>query len=249
MTSESLVGYVVLAAVAAAAGLIRGFSGFGAGLVMAPIYFYLLGPARAVPILILLDMIASVQLVPRAVRLTRWKTIAPLGLAGCLMIPVGRYFLTRLDATLMLRAVSGVVLTFAIVLALGWRYRRQPSVPVSAAVGAAGGLLAGAGGIGGPPVVLYLLSGPDAAPENRSGIISYVAITHTMAMIVFAATGLLNLDVLFRAVILAPVFLVTIHLGSRLFGRSTDTLYRRLALGFLAAVAVAGLVLGSTGAS
>ena len=47
--------------IAAAAGVVRGFTGFGAGLILVPSYILLLGPTLAVPIVVLLDAVASVR--------------------------------------------------------------------------------------------------------------------------------------------------------------------------------------------
>ena len=74
--------------IAVAAGMIRGFTGFGAGLILVPSYILLLGPMLAVPIVVLLDAAASVQLMPRAFPLVRWRTLAPLSIAAAVMIPV-----------------------------------------------------------------------------------------------------------------------------------------------------------------
>ena len=47
------------------AGIVRGFTGFGAALLLAPVLAYLFGAANGVAIIILLNMIVSVQLMSR----------------------------------------------------------------------------------------------------------------------------------------------------------------------------------------
>ncbi len=56
------------------AGLVRGFTGFGAGLVLAPALSVLIGPARAIPVLVLLDAAAGLLLLPSAARLTPYRS-------------------------------------------------------------------------------------------------------------------------------------------------------------------------------
>ncbi|NIS35970.1 MAG: TSUP family transporter, partial [Actinobacteria bacterium] len=90
------------------AGIVRGFSGFGAGLVMAPSLSLLLGPTVAVPVIVLLDAVAGAQLIPPAIRNVRWRTVGPLGLAACVGVPLGSLGLARLDPTIVEKSISGV---------------------------------------------------------------------------------------------------------------------------------------------
>ena len=235
--------FAVLAAVAALAGLVRGFAGFGAGLLMAPIFSLLLGPLAAVPILVLLDAVGSVQLLPGAIPLTRWRRIAALGIAAAVTIPLGGALLTSLDPELTRRVLSAIVLASAAALALGWRHRTEPSTPLLATTGAISGLLTGYGGIGGPPVILLHLSGPDAAPSSRANMISYFAVSQFLALLAFAFQGLLDPAALLRAALLTPPFLIAIRVGSRLFRSAGEAAYRRAALALLAASGIVGLLL------
>jgi len=189
---------------------------------------------------VLLDAAASVQLLPNAVRHVRWRTVAPLGIAAALTIPLGGTLLAALPTELMKRIISAVVLIFVVVLGSGWRYRRRRTAWVGAATGASSGLLTGMAGIGGPPVILFFLAGPNPAREVRSGLICYLTMTQAVAIVTFLALGLLDLESLWRTVILAPVFLGGALLGSRLFGRVDERVFRAVALTLLALVAIAG---------
>lgn len=222
------------------AGLLRGFTGFGAGLVMVPALGLLVGPQLAVPIAVLLDMVASLQLLPPAIRSVRWRIVGPLGLAACVTIPIGSTVLARLEVGLMQRVISGAVLVCVVLLWTGWRYHARPSLPVSAATGAASGLLTGMAGIGGPPVILLFHSGPHSGPEVRASLIGYFAITQLVALIAFVVYRLLTVEALVLALILSPVFLFSAWLGTRQFGRVDERRFRHLSLGFLALLAIAG---------
>jgi uncharacterized membrane protein YfcA len=228
-------------AAAAAAGVVRGFSGFGSGLVLVPALTLLAGPAVAVPVAVLLDAIVAAQLVPGALAHVRWPTVLPLGLAAAATIPAGGLALAALDPDLVRRAISAVVLVVVAVLASGWRYRREPSLPVVLGTGAASGLLTGLAGVGGPPVILFYLSGREGAPGVRSGLICYFAITQAVALASFAIYGLIDRRVLLGGLLLAPAFLAGAWIGTRLFGRVDAGLFRRVTLAFLAVVALFGL--------
>jgi uncharacterized membrane protein YfcA len=238
---------VVVAAVVAAAGLVRGFSGFGAGLVMAPLLPLLMGPTRAVPLMVLLDLVASAQLLPGAVREAAWREVGPIGITACLAVPVGGLALTTADPALFRRLVASGVVAFVLVLMSGWRLARRPPRAAGLGAGAVGGFLAGFAGIGGPPVILYQLSGPDPAHRSRANLISYIAITQLVAVTAFAARDLLDRRLLFLAAGLAPVFAAAILGGERLFRSAGESRRRGAVLWLLLAVGALGLALGSAG--
>jgi uncharacterized membrane protein YfcA len=175
---ESLAAELVgLALVTLLAGLVRGFTGFGAGLLMAPWFVMLLGPSRAVPILVALELVASARLVPSALREIDPRPALSLAIPACLAVPLGSLLLVGLDPVVVRRAISLIILVFVVALAAGWRYRRKPSSIALAAAGTSSGLLSGFGGIGGPPVVLLLISGPDTTARNRATLIVFFALT------------------------------------------------------------------------
>jgi uncharacterized membrane protein YfcA len=234
---------LVMAVAAVAAGIVRGFSGFGAGLIMVPVLALLLAPAVAVPIVVLLEAAAIAQLLPGALRLARWRSILPMGAAAAVTIPFGSGVLASLDPVVLRRAISVVVLGFAVLLWSGWRYRREPSSGAALAIGGLSGLLTGVAGIGGPPVILFYLSGPNPAPSTRASFICYFAITQLTALISFTGAGIMTRTVLWLGLIMAPAFLAAAYLGTRLFGRVNEAVFRRATLIFLALVAVAGLIL------
>ncbi|MDH5749890.1 MAG: sulfite exporter TauE/SafE family protein, partial [Rhodospirillales bacterium] len=61
MFTESV---LIAIAVAAAAGLMRGFAGVGSGMLMAPIFAVLFGPVATVAIIICMEIIVTAQLLP-----------------------------------------------------------------------------------------------------------------------------------------------------------------------------------------
>jgi uncharacterized membrane protein YfcA len=238
----SVAEWAAAAIIVLTAGVVRGFAGFGAGLVMVPSLTLIIGPVAAVPLVVLLEAVASLQLVPPAIPLVRWRTILPLGLAAMLMIPIGGGVLAALDPALMQRMISSLVLIFVIVLWTGWRYRSEPTTLVTSATGAASGLLTGLAGVGGPPVILFFFSGPHPAPTVRASLLCYFGMTQLVALITFIVYGLLNAELLIRAAILAPLFMGAAHIGAKLFGHVDERLFRRLMLIFLAIMSVVGLL-------
>ncbi len=228
--------------VAAAAGLMRGFAGVGSGMLMAPVFAILFGPVQTVAIIVLMEIVVTGQLLPGVRREIDWKLIAPMGVAAALLMPVGSWLLVSLDPDLIARGIALVVVAFSVVLMTGWRYEGGKKLWATLGVGAVSGVLMASTSLGNPPVMAYLLSGRDAAATNRANFTGYFAVTLVALIALMAATGLIDVDALLTAAILLPVFMAGAWAGSRLFRRSSEALYRRVALGILFCVGLYGLL-------
>ena len=236
------VDFAIAAAVAVIAGLMRGFAGFGSGMMMAPVFAILFGPVETVAIVIMMEIAASVQLTPKALPDIQWRFVGPLSLVAVLFMPVGAYFLANVDANVMTRVMAGIVLAFVFVLQTGWRYEGEKRLLPTFGIGAASGTLMAATSMGNPPVLLYMLSSRDSAATIRANIIGYFAVTQVILLFVMLAMGLLSWPPVFRAALLILPYLLAAWLGSRLFRHSSEKLYRRITLMFLFVVAAYGLL-------
>lgn len=233
---------ILLAAVATLAGAIRGFTGFGAGLFMAPILGLLFGPARAVPILILLDAAVSAILLPGSLRTIRVEQVGRLALPAVACLPIGSLILGTLDPVTLRKGTGLIVLATVAALVAGWRVRREPGAVATAAVGAASGLLTGAAGIGGPPVALFHLSRTRESGEVRSELIAFFGVTQAAALIYMGFRALIQHEDLVRSAMMAPCFLAAAWAGGRSFGARGGHGYRAAAYLLLAASGLVGLL-------
>ena len=228
--------------VSAAAGLMRGFAGVGSGMLMAPVFAILFGPVQTVAIIILMEIVVTGQLLPGVRREIDWKVIAPMGIAAALLMPAGSWLLVTLDPDLIARGIALVVVAFSVLLMAGWRYEGEKKLWATLGVGGLSGVLMASTSLGNPPVMAYLLSSRDAAATNRANFTGYFAVTLVALIAMMAAAGLIDVDALWTAAILLPVFMVGAWVGSRLFRRSSEALYRRVALGLLLCVGLYGLL-------
>ncbi len=241
MTWPPLSNLGLIFAAVALAGFIRGLTGFGAGLVLAPALTILLPPAVGVPIMVLLEIGASIRLVPQALENTRWKTVLPIGLGAAVTLPFGGWFLAHMDPQEVRRWISLLVFCSVVLLASGWRYRGRLTAPMAWLVGNISGVMTGIAGVGGPPVVVVLLAGKDSGSRTRANLISFFAISQTVAALVFWYQGLITLNVIILTVVFGIVFVAFITLGARYFGRIPEKIHRRWTLAILFIIAVAGL--------
>jgi len=96
--------------------------------------------------------------------------------------------------------------------------------------------------LGNPPVMLYLLSSRDDAASNRANFTGYFAITLAALIIWMFFAGLLSMTAVTRVMFLLPGFMIAVWIGSRLFQKSNEQLYRRCALGLLVCVGIYGVL-------
>lgn len=224
----------IAAATVLVAGLIRGFAGFGSAMVNAPILSLLWGPTIGVPVAALIEFVPAIQLTPRAIPIAQWRTILVMGVPALILIPAGLWFLVNLPNEVVRRFVAAVVLGLVAIMWSGWRYRGERTTALSLGVGALSGLLSGTTGIGGPPVILYLMSGNDDATIVRANMIGFFTIVLIGMAVTFAVGGLFGPLVLWRTALLAVSFVVGIFAGARLFPLASQRTFRNIALTVLA---------------
>jgi len=233
--------FLVAALAAFAASLIRGFSGFGAGLVYMPVAAACFGPRIAAGTLFVIDTLLILPFIPPAMRIVDWREILPLGAGAVLAVPLGTYVLLVADPTLLRWGLSLAVLAAVALLASGLRYRGPTRPGLSALVGALAGFLSGAVQIPGPPVLLYWLGRDVVSATMRANAIVFFCFTTAVSGLAFLAGGIFTTEVLVLSAALFPVYALGIFLGGRLFGLAGEATYRRVAYASILFVALATL--------
>jgi len=241
--AAALDGRLALAALATAiAGVMRGFAGFGTALTLAPVFTVLWGPSVGVPTMLLLEALIGSQLLFGAWQHVNRRVALPMTLAACAMVPVGAWVLFVADPAVLTRGMGVLVIAFAAALASGWRYRGSRPLPLTMAVGAMAGVMKGATGMSGPPVILYLLAGTEAAREHRATLILFFAVLGLVALLPPFLGGLFTASVLVKVALLLPVLLLFVRVGVALFGRLGQATFRIVAYAVLVAIGLVALL-------
>ena len=131
----------------------------------------------------------------------------PIIVAACVTVPLGGYVLLHADPVVLRRIIAGLVLVFALVLLTGVRYKGAHNRSSAVALGAVSGTLLGATGIGGPPVILYLLSGPDPVAVTRATLTLFVVLISIAGLTMLGFNGLLNRESLLMTAPLVRCFM------------------------------------------
>ena len=236
---EINLSWLISIAVTIAGGLVRGFAGFGSGMVMMSGLSLIYRPVDALAILTVIDIPATLQLLPAAVRQARWQTVFLLASGAAVAIPLGLWLMVSIDREIMRRLIAMMVLFYVTVLATGWRYRKTPSLALTFGVGITSGFLSGSTGMGGPPVVVFLMSGSHQARAIRGSILAYFAVTTMIYLVLFGwRYDLLTPQMWWHVLVLTPIYVGATWLGSRWFRQASEPIYRWVTLVFLACLAL-----------
>jgi uncharacterized membrane protein YfcA len=237
------VSFLVAALVAGVAGMVRGFAGFGAAMMMTPVFSALHGPAVGIALCMLLEVAVALPLLPRALPYVDWRRIGLLMVAAVIGAPLGTWVLTWIAPRPMRWAISAIVLSAVAMLASGWRFQGQWRAPVTLGIGATSGFLNGLSGMAGPPIAFYYLAGNETVTRVRANLTTYFVFVDLAALLVFLGRGLVHWDTAVLGLYLAPAVVLGGLLGERLFPLASEAFYRRLALGLLVGVAIGSLIL------
>ena len=110
------------AATAVLAGFVRGFTGFGAGMIFIPAASAIYDPVTAIVLLFLIDTLATLPILPPHFRNCRWREVGPMALAASIAFPFGLMFLLRVDPLATRWFLSLFILFVTAAMATGLRY-------------------------------------------------------------------------------------------------------------------------------
>ncbi len=238
MTSNEIAVIVVVAL----AGFVRGITGFGGAMLMAPPLSLLIGAVPTVVTALVLETAAALVMFPDALPKINTRVLFHLTLPACFTVPIGGYLLVTLDPLIARKVISAVVAIFSLILLAGLRYSGPHRPSTSLLLGSVVGVLLGATSVGAPPVILYLLSGPDPQVVTRANLTVFVTAISVIGLVMLVFVGAFTMSLTVSAFLLCIPYLVGTWLGGKLFVRMSDLGVRRLALAFMFAMAVVGLL-------
>jgi uncharacterized membrane protein YfcA len=156
-------------------------------------------------------------------------------------VPIGTYFLSRLDPVTTRWIISGFVFALLMLLLSGWRYRGRDHAALSIGIGSLSGFCSGLAQTGGPPIVGYWLGRPIASVIARANILLFFGASDFFSTVSYAATGLITADSIKFALIVGPIYAVGVWFGASLFGKASEKMFRSICYVLIAAAVIIGL--------
>jgi len=240
-TISALLGdlnYRICLAVLLLSGVVRGFAGFGTGMIAGPAVAALVSPQAAVVVVLVMDLGPATVLVPRAARQANWREVLPVTAGYFLLLPAGLALLKFGNPVMLRWFIAAVILAAVAALLSGWVYGGPRNRPVSVAVGGLSGFLGGATAVGGPPVLLYWMASRSPAFVVRANMIAMFALTQIGTLVGLIVADLLTWPFVAMALIASPGYLVALVLGTRLHDLASEPVRRAVALGLVTITAI-----------
>jgi len=227
------------------AAIVRGFSGFGFSLLSVTAISLVLPVAEIVPSIFLLEIAASINLIPGIWREIHWRSLIWLMAGYVIGLPFGVYALVNAPAAPAQIALGIFVIGTATLMLRGFHLAKTPGAAASTATGVASGVLNGAFGTGGPPVILFYFSTPGAAAIGRASIIFFFLFTDFLGVSYLAHQGLVTVQSVVQFTLWVPALLVGVWIGAHGFKRMDQAAFRRWVLVILIALALLGIAKAS----
>jgi len=234
-------GYALLIGVVVVAGLVRGFSGFGAALIFMPVASSLIDPRLAAGVFLFVDAIVALPLVVRGIGVCDWRTVWPAALGGVMLAPLGAWVLAGGDVLVLRWAISLLALALLGLMVSGWRYHGAPNWPISLGVGAGAGFMGGLAQIAGPPVIAYWMSGPAVAAIIRANIIVFFFFTGMASFFSYWANDIFSTETPGFVLMMLPAYGIALFTGAKLFRYASENIFRRIAFVLIGVAAFTSL--------
>ena len=234
--------FFILLIVISFSGFIRGFLGFGSGLITIPILSLLYSPIFAIVFNIIIEIPTTIYLTIIGTKTCRFKEISPMFFSTILTIPIGIIFLLAINEQVIKIIMSVLVIFFVILIASGWRLKSTITTYVLIFTGTISGLMQGITGMGGPPIVTVLLSKGDNNDVTRGNtLIMFTAIVIS-AVLSMHYFNLFSKTLILTGIITSPLYLLASFLGSQFYNLSGNKYYRNISLLLLVLIGFATLL-------
>lgn len=234
---------LAVVAVVFLAGLMRGITGFGGAMLMAPPLSFLIGPVATVVTALMLESTAALVMFSNALPIINKGILAFLIVPAVFTVPLGGYLLVTLDPLIARKFIAAVVVVFSLVLLMGVRYSGRPRPTTSLLLGSVVGVLLGSTSVGAPPVILYLLSGPDPHAVTRANLTVFVTAISLVGLVMLVFAGAITTKLVLSSLLLCIPYLSATWLGGKLFGLLSEIAVRRLALALMLVMGVVSLAI------
>ena len=228
--------------VAIFAGTVRGFGGLGLSAFLVAGMSLWLSPQSIVPAAMMLEILASASLLRSVWPHVSWHWILPLIAGYAVSVPLGVWCLSVLPEQPLRLSVSTLILVMALTLLSGFRPRWGDGIGVRLGTGLVAGFMSGLSSVGGMVAATMLFTTSLPAARLRATLVALFFMSSSYGLIWAGQRGLVHRGTLLWAAWLVVPMLIGIAIGRHGFARASESQFRRVVLGVLAAVAAMGVL-------
>ena len=233
---------VFAAIVVGISGVVRGYAGFGFSALCIASLSFVLPIASLVPIILLLEVCASVLLVTSVWRDVQWRFALGLTLSSVLAAPLGIVILKWVAAETVRTFVLFIILLSSVLLIRGFTLKGHQSIGRIAMVGFCAGAVNAVGAVGGIIYSLFLIADGLPRAQFRASLVIIFLLVDLISAGLMAQAGLLTQQHGHWLLMLVPPMAVGIWIGSRLFRLSSAKSFKRFVIALLLVLSTSGLM-------
>lgn len=215
------------AGVIGVAYLVRGIAGFGSGLIAVPLLALIMPLTLVVPLVVLLDYIASASQGIANRSDIRWREILPVLPFSALGVLLALFALSRADAGLLLRGLGTFVIAFALFTLSGYTPKQGAARGWGVLAGTSGGLIGTLFGTGGPFYVMYFKARGLDKTAFRATFAAIFLIDGAGRLLGYAGSGFFTWDFLSVVALALPLMAVALYLGGQVHTRLSQQAFQR----------------------
>jgi len=226
--------YVLICLIVFFAGFTQGLSGFGSILLSLPLLAIFLDIKIVIPLVALIALCITIILFIQLWEHLDWKKIYPLFLGALPGIPLGVFFLKKLDKDLI-QWILGVILISYSLYSLFFRStNKQMRKGWGYLFGFFSGCLGGALSAAGPPVIAYMSIQTWSKDTIKVTLQGFFLVSGAIVVFFQALSGLTTIVVLRYFLVSSPLIFLGTYTGSIFYGKIQEEHYKRVILILLA---------------
>ena len=239
-----ILAWVVAAIVVFVASFVLGLAGFGIGLVALAFLPFVMEPADAIVLMTIYAVVFALGLFIPLRRDFRWAGMIELAGGTVVGTPLGVWLLTALPASVLVRLIGFMLIAIVLLEWLGLYPERLPGRGWALGAGVAAGILGGAVGTPGPPVILYISAQGWSPRTIKANLQAFIVVNQMVILAGYGVAGLVTRHVGWLALTLFLPAVGGVLVGAACFSRIDAASFRRLVFALLFASGVVLLLRG-----
>ena len=220
------------------AALLRAFTGFGFALAAVPGFSLLLSPVQSVVLSTALVFLISLVAIRSYWGVVPVRPMLPIVLMMLVGTAIGIAILAIISKNQFQLGVGVSVLLACVVLFFLKPSDQLKNPFIAWFAGLISGIMNGVAAISGPPMVVYAMLTQAEPKQNRAWLMTILGIASVLALVSFGIAGFIDSTALLLVVLVFPALYLGNYLGTYLFRRFGNSLYRRIALTVLVLIGV-----------
>ncbi len=224
------------------AGIVRGCIGFGFSILMIASTSLFLDPVLLVPTVIMLEVAASIHMLPSVWKETLWRELLWILVGLFIGIPVGVYVLSIAPEDVLRLSAAIIIFALTIFVLKGASYRGNLTIGAFVLIGLVSGFFSGVAASGGIVAATCLSFASLPIKQVRATLVVYLFLTGFIFVVSALIAETLELKVFHTAILAIIPMALGIIVGTKLFRFLDESKLRMLILICLSVLSIIGMI-------